>query len=63
MRNPMRSIAHLAQHADRSWDARGQYSSLHEKADPCQELVLFFLVRVFALSMIFSISVPFSQAT
>src|SRR5690242_10656688 len=37
-------------------------NSFHEKADPCQELVLFFPVRVFALSMIFSISVPFSQA-
>jgi hypothetical protein len=28
-------------------------NSFHEKADPCQELVLFFPVRVFALSMIF----------
>src|SRR5690348_11971287 len=37
-------------------------NSFHEKADPCQELVLFFPVRVFALSMILSISVPFSQA-
>jgi hypothetical protein len=30
--------------------------SFHEKADRCQELVCFFPVRVFALSMIFCIS-------
>jgi hypothetical protein len=36
--------------------------SFHEKADPCQELVLFFPIRVFALSMIFSVSLPFSEA-